>query len=101
MSDPVIDGTIEIAPASVPRFNTGMKFRFDKVRGNWVLLGPERMFVPDEHAVEILKLVDGVRSITAIAGELAARFDAPAEAIASDVVDMLRDLVGRGAIRLQ
>ena len=96
-----MSGIVDIAPESVPRFNTGMKFRFDKVRGNWVLLGPERMFVPDEHAVEILKLVDGVRSITGIAEELAARFDAPVEAIASDVVDMLRDLAGRGAIRLQ
>lgn len=89
------------APEAVPRFNTGIKFRLDTVRGAWVLLAPERLFMPDEHAVEVLKLVDGVRSIAAITDDLAVRFDAPREAIAADVASMLQDLAARGAIRLQ
>ena len=43
----------------VPRMGVGMKLRFDTVRGGWVVLGPERLFLPDEHALEVLKLVDG------------------------------------------
>jgi pyrroloquinoline quinone biosynthesis protein D len=47
--------------ASVPSFRRGVKFRFDAVREAWVLLAPEKLFMPDEIAVEILKLVDGAR----------------------------------------
>jgi len=86
--------------SAVPRFATGMKFRFDTVRERWVVLGPERLFLPDETAVEILKLVDGQRSLDDIADALAARFDAPRETIAVDVAAMLRDLAEKGAIRL-
>ncbi len=86
--------------SAVPRFAAGMKFRFDTVRERWVVLGPERLFLPDEHAVEILKLVDGQRSLDDIADALAVRFDAPRETIATDVTAMLRDLAEKGAIRL-
>ncbi|MBV8869426.1 MAG: pyrroloquinoline quinone biosynthesis peptide chaperone PqqD [Acetobacteraceae bacterium] len=89
-----------MADSAVPRFATGMKFRFDTVRERWVVLGPERLFLPDETAVEVLKLVDGQRSLDDIADALAARFDAPRETIAVDVAAMLRDLAEKGAIRL-
>jgi pyrroloquinoline quinone biosynthesis protein D len=87
--------------AAVPKFAPGTKFRFDTVRNAWVVLAPERLFVPDEQAAEILKLVDGVRNLGAIIDNLAARFsDAPRELIAGDVAAMLRDLADKGAIRL-
>jgi len=82
-------------------FARGVKLRFDEVRKSWVLLGPERAFVPDEHAVEVLKLIDGQKTEAAIVDDLAARFDAPREMIASDVAAMLDDLQNRGAIRRQ
>ena len=47
------------------------------------------MFVPDETALEVLRLVDGARSVDAIVDELAASFDAPREEIAGDVREML------------
>lgn len=84
----------------VPRLSPGHKFRMDQVRGAWVLLGPERMFVPDEHATEVLKLIDGQRDVAAITAELASRFDAPPDAIRTDIDAMLADLSARGAIRL-
>jgi pyrroloquinoline quinone biosynthesis protein D len=90
----------QIMDSAVPRLGNGHKFRFDQVRDAWVLLGPERLFLPDEHAVEILKLVDGVRSVEAIAADLATRFAAPVEAIRADVEAMLADLAARGAVRL-
>lgn len=86
--------------AAVPTLGRGVKFRFDEVRQNWVLLAPERLFVPDEQAVEILKLVDGIRSLGAIVDDLADRFNAPRDLIARDVAAMLADLADKGAVKL-
>jgi pyrroloquinoline quinone biosynthesis protein D len=85
--------------AAVPVFGAGVKFRFDTVREAWIVLAPERLFLPDEQAVEILKLVDGVRSLGAIIDELATRFNAPRALIAGDVATMLRDLADKGVVR--
>lgn len=90
----------DLAESTVPRFAPGTRLRFDDVRKAWVVLAPERLFLPDEPAVEILKLVDGTRSLGVIVNDLAARFDAPREVIAADVAEMLRDLAEKGAIRL-
>ena len=89
-----------LAEETVPRFRPGVKFRFDAVRAAWVVLAPERLFLPDEQAVEILKLIDGARSLGAIADDLAARFSAPRDAILADVAVMLGDLAEKGAIAL-
>jgi pyrroloquinoline quinone biosynthesis protein D len=83
-----------------PVFGRGVKFRFDEVRQNWVLLAPERLFAPDQQAVEILKLVDGARTLGAIIDNLAERFNAPRELIARDVATMLGELAEKGAISL-
>jgi pyrroloquinoline quinone biosynthesis protein D len=86
--------------AAVPGFAPGVRLREDAVRGGWVVLAPERLFMPDEHALAVLKLVDGVRSVAAIVDDLAARFEAPRDVIAVDVVAMLQDLADKGVIRL-
>ena len=85
---------------AAPGFRRGVRFRFDDVRGAWVLLMPEKLFLPDDIAVEILKLVDGARPLDAIVDNLAARFDAPRETIAADVTEVLQDLANRGAVQL-
>ncbi|WP_029921343.1 pyrroloquinoline quinone biosynthesis peptide chaperone PqqD [Nevskia soli] len=92
--------SVTVEADTVPRFGIGVKFRFDEVRGAWVVLAPERLFLPDEQAVEILKLVDGQRSLGAIVDDLAVRYQAPQELIATDVAVMLRDLADKGVIRL-
>ncbi len=81
------------------RFAPGVKFRFDDTRKAWIVLAPERLFMPDEHATEILKLIDGARTADTIIDDLAARFDAPRATIAADVLEMLQDLVDRGVLR--
>ncbi len=78
--------------SSVPRFPRGTRFRFDSTRQAWVILAPERLIMPDEIAVEVLKLVDSVRSVSDIAGELAARFAAPRDEVLSDVLSLLQEL---------
>jgi pyrroloquinoline quinone biosynthesis protein D len=90
----------DIDEAAIPRFGVGIKFRYDQTRGAWVILGPERLFLPDEHAVEVLKLVDGARSVGAIAADLAARYDAPLDIITADIWPMLQSLAASGAVRL-
>jgi pyrroloquinoline quinone biosynthesis protein D len=84
----------------VPAFARGVRLRFDQARDGWVVLAPERLFMPDEVALEVLKLVDGERSLGAIADELAARFDAPRPEILTDVIEMLSDFAAKGAVVL-
>ena len=85
--------------AAIPALAVGVKFRFDTVRQAWVVLAPERLFLPDEQAVAILTLVDGARTLGAIINDLAARFDASRALIAGDVATMLQDLVDKGVLR--
>jgi pyrroloquinoline quinone biosynthesis protein D len=83
----------------IPRFAPGVRLQEDKARGRWIVMAPERMFVPDETALAVLRLVDGARDETAIIVALAAQYDAPAEVIGEDVRALLADLVTRGALR--
>ena len=85
---------------AVPSYAPGVRLREDAVRGGWVVLAPERLFVPDEHAVEVLKLIDGSRSVASIVDDLASRFQADRAVIAGDVATMLHDLAAKGAIRV-
>jgi pyrroloquinoline quinone biosynthesis protein D len=85
--------------AAIPAFAAGARFRFDAVRTAWVVLAPERLFLPDDQAIAILKLVDGKRSLGLIIDDLAAQFDAPRTVIAGDVATMLGDLVAKGVLR--
>jgi len=72
------------------------KLKFDETRKVWVILAPERVLAPDEIAVEVLRLCDGVRDVAGIVDELAAKYAAPREEIAGDVVAMLQDLADKG-----
>lgn len=85
---------------SVPALPRHVRLRHDPARGAWVLLAPERILVPDEAAVEILKRCDGRRSVAGIVDELCAAYDAPRDEIAGDVLAMLRDLAEKGMIRI-
>ncbi len=85
--------------AAVPAFAVGVRFRFDATRQAWIVLAPERLLLPDEQAVSILQLVDGVRSLGAIISDLTARFDAPRALIADDVTTMLHALGDKEVLR--
>lgn len=86
-----------MTPRPAPlRFAPGVRLHEDRARNRWVVMAPERMFVPDETALEILRLVDGARDEGAIVDGLAAKFSAPREVIAADVGAMLADLREKG-----
>ncbi len=89
----------ELDGGAVLRFPPHVKFRFDERRQAWIVLAPERLLLPDEQAVEILKLVDGARTINRIIDDLAGRFDAPNAEIAGDVLAMLRDLLDKKVLQ--
>jgi len=62
-------------------------------------MAPERMFIPDETALEVLQLVDGARDLDAIVDALVAKFEVPRDVIAADVHAMVEDLTNRGALQ--
>ena len=87
-----------VGGGSVLRLAPHIVFRFDETRQRWIMMAPERLMLPDEQAVEILKLVDGKASVDAIVDALAARFNAPRGEIAGDVAEMLQDLADKGCL---
>lgn len=87
-----------IAGDARPRLAPGVRMQEDKVRGQWVLQAPERMVVPDETALAVLRLLDGERSIDAIVAELAGVYGAPREDIAGDVREFVESLIADGVV---
>ena len=88
----------EVTGTSVPKLPRGVRLHFDKVRNAHVLLAPERAFNVDDRAVAVLQLVDGTRTIGAIAGDLATRFNADSSLIERDVTTMIDDLIAKRVV---
>lgn len=80
---------------AVPRLLSGVRTKYDAVRGNWVLLAPERAIKLDQIGAAILAETDGVRSLGAILDVLAEKYNAPRGQIAGDVVTFLTSLRDR------
>jgi pyrroloquinoline quinone biosynthesis protein D len=88
-----------ITVASKPVMPPHIKMRHDAGRGRWLILAPERLFDPDEIAVEVLKLCDGARTVGDIAGQLSKDYNAPLEDIEADIIAMLQDLADKGVVK--
>lgn len=86
-------------PDSIPCFAPHVRFRFDGVREKWLLLAPERVLIPDETAVAVLKLVDGKRSLEAIVAEVATVHRGSRRDIERDVASLFAGLVNKGIVR--
>jgi pyrroloquinoline quinone biosynthesis protein D len=84
---------------SRPAMPAYIKLRHDEGRGRWLILAPERIFEPDDTAVEVLKLCDGQRSVADIANVLAKEYNAPQQEILNDIVAMLQDLADKGVVK--
>jgi pyrroloquinoline quinone biosynthesis protein D len=87
---------ISVSETSRPRLPRHAKLKFDETRQRWVILAPERVLAPDEIAVEVLQLCDGVRSVEQMIDQLAEKYAADRQAIATDVIAMLQDLADKG-----
>tara|TARA_X000001036_G_scaffold400165_1_gene404320 strand:+ start:425 stop:712 length:288 start_codon:yes stop_codon:yes gene_type:complete len=82
----------------IPRFPKHVKFKYNEPRKEWVLLAPEKLVKPDNIAVEILKLVDGMKKVNDISKELSEKFVAPVDVIQKDVMVLLQSLADKGFI---
>jgi pyrroloquinoline quinone biosynthesis protein D len=87
---------ISISESSRPALPRHAKLKFDATRQVWVILAPERVLAPDEIAVEVLQLCDGVRSVEQMIDQLAAKYAADRADIMTDVIAMLQDLADKG-----
>src|SRR6201987_5154852 len=87
---------ISVSEQSRPKLPRHAKLKFDETRKVWVILAPERVLAPDEIAVEVLQLCDGVRSVAEMVDQLAEKYAGPRAAIATDVIAMLQDLADKG-----
>ncbi len=81
-----------------PKLPRHIKLRHDEGRARWIVLAPERVFEPDDIAVEVLKLCDGNRTMSDIAAQLASDYQAPADVILNDIVSMVQDLADKGVV---
>ena len=80
---------------SRPVLLRGVRTHWDAVRGNWVLLAPERAIALDEIGAAILAETDGKTPFAEIVERLAAKYNAPPEQIATDARRFLTALIER------
>lgn len=89
---------VPLTADSAPKLAAGVRLKDDRARGRRVLLAPERVLVPDETALGILERLDGTCTVNQLSQELAAEYDAPAETIQADVLQLLTDLAEKGFV---
>lgn len=85
-----------ITPESRPVLPRYVTLKHDRIRERWLLLAPERILIPDDIAVEVLKLCDGTATVQDLVVTLAARYSAPESTIMQDVTHMLQGLADKG-----
>ena len=85
-----------VSETSRPALAPHIVLKRDEARSRWVILAPERVLVPDETAVEVVGMTDGQTTVAEIVDQLAAKYNAPREEIAADVIEMLQDLADQG-----
>ena len=84
----------------VPTFRRGYRFQFEPAQGCHVLLYPEGMIKLNDSAAEILKRIDGARTVGGIIADLQGSFPG-AEGIEEDILAFLEVAVERFWIELR
>jgi len=80
----------------VPRISARFRLQYEQAQSAWVLLYPEGMVKLSASAAEIMKRIDGARTVEALIRDLEAAF--PGAALRQDVLDFLRIAHERGWI---
>lgn len=91
---------LRIQPDECPYLPRGVRLHDDLVRGNKVLLAPEKAIELDGIGVAILSRVTGKATFAAIVDDLVETFDAPRDQIEQDVQSFLSRLRGRMYLRV-
>ena len=98
MSEPV---AVTVAGSTIAKLARGVRLREDPVRGQNVLLAPERALALDDIAVMIVNALDGERDLDAIAADFALKFDAPKDQILTDVIAFVDEFSKRRMLELK
>ena len=85
---------------SKPYLPKHVRLQFDSTRERFAVLAPERVYWPEGTAVEILKLCDGERTISALSAQLAEEYAAPVETIQADVLEFIQSWADLRLLRL-
>ncbi|MBA3040535.1 MAG: pyrroloquinoline quinone biosynthesis peptide chaperone PqqD [Alphaproteobacteria bacterium] len=91
---------VAVTGATVARLARGVRLREDPVRGQTVLLAPERALALDEIAVAIVKALDGTRDLDTIAEGFARQFEAPQDQVLADVIAFIREFSDRRLLEI-
>jgi pyrroloquinoline quinone biosynthesis protein D len=83
----MIDGNMQ------PRLSPGVKLQFDRARDQWILQAPERIFVLDEIAHEILQRCTGKAELRMIVSDLCTVFEADRQEVERDVEALIGSLL--------
>ena len=90
-----------VEPVSVPRLAAHMRLRHDKARDTWTIQAPERSFMLDPIAHQIVSRCDGAATVEQVVDGLCAAFpDAPRDMIAGDVTKLIQDFVDKSVMSL-
>lgn len=89
-----------VTGATVARLARGVRLRADPVRGQTILLAPERAIALDEIAVRIAEALDGRRTLAEIAADFALAFGAPEAEVAADVIGFVTELSNRRMLEI-
>ena len=92
---------VTVTAQTIAKLARGVRLREDPVRGQTVLLAPERALALDEIAVMIVNALDGVRDLDAIAQEFSVKFEAPKEQILVDVIAFVDEFSKRRMLELK
>lgn len=92
---------VTVTGETIAKLARGVRLREDPVRGQTVLLAPERALALDEIAVMIVEALDGIRSLDVIAAEFAEKFEAPKEQILADVIAFVDEFSKRRMLELK
>ncbi|MBW9089265.1 pyrroloquinoline quinone biosynthesis peptide chaperone PqqD [Rhizobium wenxiniae] len=98
MSEP---SAVAVTAQTVAKLARGVRLREDPVRGQTVLLAPERALALDEIAVMIVNALDGERSLDAIAEEFSVKFEAPKDQVLSDMIAFVDEFSKRRMLELK
>lgn len=84
---------------AIPRLARRVRLRWDAARAAHVLLVPEGVLMLNESAAEVLRLVDGVRTVRDVASALCASHpEQQAAELLDDVQGLLVRLASRGFV---
>jgi len=87
---------VTAAGPTVPRLHPKARLQHDTVRGRDVLLYPEGLVALNPTGAEILRLCDGVRSVTDVVATLEQRYGSTG--VGRDVAAFLDGLAAKGLV---